>query len=67
MIYTRFLFCLLFLIAGCTQPLPRPGLLAPAPQGAVGLRAEVYYDYLAAQSYVSEKQFDKAIELTKKP
>ncbi|MGO9691494.1 MAG: hypothetical protein ACLP2X_23575, partial [Syntrophobacteraceae bacterium] len=61
MIYTRFLFCLLFLIAGCTQPLPRPGLLAPASQGAGGVRAEVYYDYLTAQSYVSEKQFDKAI------
>ena len=66
MIYTRFLFCLLFLIAGCAQPLTRPGSLAPAPQGAGGVRAEVYYDYLAAQSYVSEKQFDKAIEAYEK-
>ena len=62
MIYSRLLFCILFLVSGCTQHLTRPGVPGPPSQGAGGLLADVYYDYLSAQRYVSEKQFDKAIE-----
>ncbi len=66
MIYMRLLFCLLFVISGCTQSLTQPSPLGPAPPSVKSDRAQVYYEYMIAQSYVNEKQFDKAIEAYEK-
>ncbi len=61
---TRLIVCLLCvaLISGCSQSLLCPVAKAPVAPAPLDVRAEAYYEYLAAQQYVNEKKYDKAIE-----